>query len=139
MAKSDGKQYESLVEEIYTILTTGDKHASVERNVLLDGPDGPREIDVLLRSRIAEMPLLTIVECRDHKRRLDVTAIDAFQSKIADVRANKGVIVAREGFTGTAIKKARRLGITLCTASNARETLSLIRVQRAGLDFLNTA
>lgn len=129
MQKNTGKQYEALLHEIYTALASNDQFASVERDVFLDGTDGPRQIDVLIRSQVAGMPLKTVIECRDFKKRLDVTAVDAFQSKLIDVGANKGVLVSRNGFSGTAIKKARRVGITLCTASNASEILSSLGIQ----------
>lgn len=65
----------------------------------------------------------------DHKRLLDITAVDGFQSKITDVGANKGVLVSRRGFSTNAIRKAKRLGITLCTASNAVDILSALGQQ----------
>jgi hypothetical protein len=129
MARNSGIAFEKLLEEIYTALTANDELASVERNVHLEGLDGPRQIDVLIRSKVAGMSLKTIVECRDHNKRLDVTAVDSFQSKLVDVGANKGVLVARKGFSGTAIQKAKRVGITLCTASNAKEILLSLGIQ----------
>lgn len=129
MAKNDGKQFEELLREIYSALTANNSYTSVEKNVQLLGADGARQIDVLIRSEVAGMALMTVIECRDFNKRLDVTAVDAFQSKIVDVGANKGVLVARKGFSGTAIKKAKRVGITLCTASNAQEILLSLGVQ----------
>ena len=123
MARNDGVQYEALLHEIFTVLAADDQFTRVERNVQLPGHAGPRQIDVLITSQVVGMPLKTIVECRDHNRILDVTAIDAFQSKLVDVGASKGVLVSRKGFSGTATKKAKRVGITLCTASNAAEIL----------------
>lgn len=129
MARNDGKQFEALLHDIYTALVSNEQYSSVERDVQLDGHDGPRQIDVLIRSQVAGMPLKTVIECRDFNKRLDVTAVDAFQSKLVDVGANKGVLVSRRGFSGTAIKKAKRVGVTLCTASNAAEILSSLGMQ----------
>lgn len=129
MARNDGKQFEELLHDIYTILAANDHYTSVERNVQLDGQDGSRQIDVLIRSKVAGIALKTVVECRDHNKRLDVIAVDAFQSKLTDVGANKGVLVSRKGFSGTAIKKAKRVGITLCTASNAADILLSLGLQ----------
>ena len=124
MAHNNGSQFEILLQEIYSVLVSNEQFTQVERNVQLPGLDGPRQIDVLITSQVAGMPLKTVVECRDHNRILDVTAIDAFQSKLVDVSANKGVLVSRKGFSGTAKKKAKRVGITLCTAADARNILS---------------
>ena len=126
MAHNNGSQFEILLQEIYSVLVSNEQFTQVERNVQLPGLDGPRQIDVLITSQVAGMPLKTVVECRDHNRILDVTAIDAFQSKLVDVSANKGVLVSRKGFSGTAKKKAKRVGITLCTAADARNILSTL-------------
>ncbi len=129
MARNDGKEFEELLREIYSALTANDCYSTVEKNIQLPGADGPRQIDVLIRSEVAGMPLMTVIECRDFNKKLDVTAVDAFQSKLVDVGANKGVLVARKGFSGTAIHKAKRVGITLCTASNAHEILLSLGIQ----------
>ena len=98
-------------------------YASVEHDVQLPGEDGPRQIDVLIRAKVASLNLLTIIECRDHTRRLDITDVDAIHSKMQDVRASKAVLVSRAGFSKKAQYKARRLGIALCVASSARDKL----------------
>jgi hypothetical protein len=110
-----GDEFERLTERIFKIMTAG-PGVSVERNVQMPGVDGPRQVDVVVRSSVGPISLTTIVECRDHGRRLNVTAVDGFHSKMQDVRASKGVIVARRGFSSKAIQKARRLGITIMVA-----------------------
>ncbi len=121
--RDDGKPFERLTHEIFSMLIENPAYMSVEHDVQLGGQDGPRQIDVLIRARVASLDLLTIIECRDHARRLDVTAIDGLHSKMQDVRASKAVLVARTGFSAAAQRKARRLGITLCIASSARASL----------------
>ena len=89
-----GKIFESLVYQIFDAISKTTGYDSVEMDVALEGPDGPRQIDVLIRSKIAGMSILTVIECKDHSRRLDVTFVDALASKMNDVKANKGVLVA---------------------------------------------
>lgn len=110
----DGKQFEKLTAHVFEVLTKNEA-VSVEKDALLDGIDGPRQIDVLMRSRIAGIDILTIVECRDYGKRLDVTHLDALHSKMQDVKADKAVLVSRKGFSKKATKKAARIGVTLCT------------------------
>ena len=121
-----GREFEGLVFEIYQVISNTHPNNSVEMDIHLESPDGLRQIDVLIRSEIAGMPILTIIECKDHKRNLDVTFVDALVSKMADVNANKGVLVARKGFSNGALKKARRLGITMCVADDASHKLRKI-------------
>ena len=92
---------------------------SIHRNVSLPGMDGARQIDVLITSKVAGIEIKTIVECKDYNKKVDVKVIDGFHSVMQDVGAHKGVVVSRKGFSSTAIKKAKRLGISLFTAHKA--------------------
>jgi len=47
--RNDGKPFEKLTKRVFEILTQDDGHAQVELDVKLDGADGPRQIDVLVR------------------------------------------------------------------------------------------
>jgi len=114
--KNTGKDFESLSHKIFSLLSNEDRYTSVELDVQLDSPDGKRQFDVVIRSKVSGLNLLTVIECRDYNKRLDVSNVDGFYSKLTDVNANKGVLVSRKGFSKTAKQKADRLGITLCTA-----------------------
>ncbi len=127
--KKTGKPYEQFVHDIYTILASDDRFTSVEKDVELIGHDGPRQIDVLLRSKVANLELLTVIECRDYTKRLDIIHLDAFHSKLVDVKASKGVLVSRKGFSKKAISKANRVGISLCVADTSDQLLSSIDIQ----------
>lgn len=123
MARNDGRDFELMVRDLFDMLNKNPSYTSVEHNVQLVGHDGPRQIDILIRAQVTSLDLLTIIECRDHTRRLDVTTVDALHSKMQDVRASKAVLVSRAGFSKKAQQKAERLGITLCIAAVAREAL----------------
>lgn len=124
--KNTGKQFEEQTEQVFKLLCEMESGSEVSRDVQLKGIDGPRQIDVLLRSTVAGLGIITIVECRDFGSRLSVTHIDALHSKMLDVQANKAVLVSKRGFSGTARKKAARLGITLCTLNNPMSELGNI-------------
>lgn len=115
----NGTKFEELTAEIFEHLRKDKRFETVEHDVFLEGKDGPRQIDVLLKGKVGPLDILTIVECKDYNKNVNVTAIDALHSKMQDVNAHKAVLVARKGFTKTAIKKAKRLGISLCTAHSA--------------------
>lgn len=116
--KNTGKEFEDLTATIFEALSKDNNYESVERDVLLEGPDGKRQIDVLLRGKMGPFDCMTIIECKDYNKNVNVTAIDALHSKMQDVKAQKAVFVARKGFSSTAKSKAKRLGISLCTAHN---------------------
>ena len=114
-----GTKFEKLTERIFALLVKNPEYEKVEHNVKLEGKDGSRQIDVLIISEIANMKIKTIVECKDYSGKVSVGVVDVLRSVMEDVNANKGVIVSANGFSSTAIKKARRLGISLYTAHEA--------------------
>ncbi|MDO8971924.1 MAG: restriction endonuclease, partial [Saprospiraceae bacterium] len=111
----EGLKFEHLATEVFTILCKDREFEKVEHNVFLDGPDGPRQIDVLISGSVGPFEVKTIIECKDYDNNVNVIAVDALYSKLLDVNAQKAVLVARKGFTSGAKKKAKRLGISLCT------------------------
>ncbi|MBC8377171.1 MAG: restriction endonuclease [FCB group bacterium] len=116
----ESRQFELLTKEMFELLRNDPKIEEVEHDVRLKGADGRRQIDVVLRGKVGPINILTIVECKDWNKKIDVQTLDAFHSKAQDVRANKAVVVSRKGFTKTAIAKAKRLGIVLCTLHDVR-------------------
>ncbi|MEW8626987.1 MAG: restriction endonuclease [Candidatus Thiodiazotropha sp.] len=114
-----GKQFERLTEKIFCQLVKNPEYENVEHDVLLDGKDGARQIDVLITAQVAGIELKTIVECKDYKGKVSIGEIDKLHSVIQDVNANKGVVVSSNGFSSKAINKAKRLGISLYTAHEA--------------------
>lgn len=116
---NNGKEFESLVVKIYNSLKKQPEHENIQHNIRLKGKDGYRQIDILITSQIANFDIKTIIECKDYSKKVDVKTIDALHSLLQDVNANKGVVISRKGFTKTAINKAKRLGILLCTAHEA--------------------
>lgn len=130
---NNGKQYENLTARVYDILLENESLSNVEQDQKLDGPDGPRQIDVLIRSKVAGLEILTIVECRDYARPLDIGHVDGLHSKMQDVKAQKAVLVSPNGFSAMATKKANRLGFSLATlGATVGETSQL---KAAGLDL----
>jgi Restriction endonuclease len=111
-----GEDLEVLVERIMGLLTQGESATSVERDVQVEGPDGSRQVDVLVHSRVGPLAIDTVIECKDYAGKVNVMAVDALHSKMQDLQANKAVLVARKGFSKTAAQKAARLGISLFRA-----------------------
>lgn len=92
-------------------------------------------MDDCIRSSVAGYYVLTIVECRDHKSRRNVTQVDGVHSKQLEVGAHKAVLVSRSGYSKTARQKASRLGISLYNAGEAADAPSSYPlVTRAILD-----
>ena len=115
----EGKEFEDLTAEIFEALRNDPQYESVEKDVKLQGADCDRQIDVLLRGKVGPFENITIIECKDYNKVVDITKVDALDSVRRDVNAAKAVLVARKGFSKSAVQKAKRLGIRLCTAHSA--------------------
>lgn len=116
-----GKEFENLTAEIFEALRTNPQYESVKKDVKVAGLDCDRQIDVLLRGKVGPFDNITIVECKDYNKLVNITTVDALDSVRRDINADKAVLVSRKGFTKKAIHKAKRLGIKLCTAHSAAD------------------
>jgi hypothetical protein len=65
-----------------------------------------RQIDITVKQKVGQYNILIAIDCKDYKTPVDVGEVEAFKSKVKDIHANKGVMVAANGFTGT----AKRIG-----------------------------
>lgn len=116
---NDGKAFEAEVADFYRLAVANNPSSIVTQNRRISGPDGDREFDVVIQTQVADMTLTTVIECKDYGRLVNVTTVDAFSSKLDDIRAAKGVLVSRKGFTRSALEKAKRLNISACTLDRA--------------------
>jgi hypothetical protein len=114
-----GKGFENLTAEIFEALKNNPQYETVEKDVKVAGADCDRQIDVLLRGKVGPFDNITIIECKDYNKPVNITTVDALDSVRRDINADKAVLVSRKGFTKKAIHKAKRLGIRLCTAHSA--------------------
>jgi len=82
-----------------------------------------REIDVLIESEVGPYNIKIAVEAKDHKRKLDVTHIEAMigKYKSSAVQVNKVVIISHRGFTEEAKKRAEQENIELKILSEAMD------------------
>lgn len=134
-----GTDFEELAKRLFSALSAKEEFTSVEGpKVHLPGRDVAREFDVVLRSKVAGIDILTVIECRDYGKKLDITHLDGFVSKMEDVNANKGILVSRKGFSKSAIQKAERLGVSLYVAKSADpdEVSGLIEEASGGLPIV---
>ncbi len=70
----------------------------------------PREIDIKVTNKKNSQEKM-LIECRDHKRKQDVTWIDELDGKARSLGFSKIVAVSSSGFSKTAEKEAKSRGI----------------------------
>lgn len=114
------REFEELVKKIYAQATP---EATVRHNYFILGKSGSRrQIDVSIEARQGLHNYLTVVECKDYARPVGIGDVDAFATKIRDVRADKGVMVSSKGFDEGARGQAKENNITLFSYRQASET-----------------
>lgn len=86
-----------------------------------------REVDICIEKSIGGHLVRVCIECRDHKRKADVTWVEAMKAKHERLPTNALVLVSREGFTREAEEVANKYGI---------ETLPFKKIDAASVDRL---
>ncbi|MBO2450750.1 restriction endonuclease [Actinomadura barringtoniae] len=102
---------------IYFVRSHLDSDVAVTESAVL--PDrtgaGPREVDVLITSRVGNGEVRIGVECRDHQKTPDVAWVEQVRAKQLDLELDRMVLVSSSGFTSGAVAKARYYNIELVT------------------------
>lgn len=108
------KLFESIVSDIQKKISPD---AKITRNGKFHGKRSQtlREIDIAIQQKIGQYDIFIAVDCKDYKRPIDVGILGTFIDLVNDVGANKGVMVASNGFTDSAKKRAVEAGIIIYT------------------------
>ena len=93
-----------------------DPSAQIEVGAWANGPDGRRDLDVLIRPREGSSAPSVVIECKDWNRPIGIGFIDALDSKRKDISAAIAMICSNSGFTEEALHKAARVGIPALAA-----------------------
>lgn len=137
-----GRSYERV---LYDFIKKISPNSNVTHGAWVDGPDGAREIDVLIEAKINGEQIKLLMECKDYskKRRLGIGVVDAFESKLKDMNATGGAICSNADFSQPARNKAKRLSIGLIgllknnlgTGYEVQDTLERIEIQGSVNNF----
>lgn len=74
-----------------------------------------RQCDVWVNAKFGGVyPVKIYISCKNHKRKLDIGDIDTFDGEIKARRPDTGVIYSKSGFTESAIRKGKAMGISCC-------------------------
>jgi hypothetical protein len=112
-ALNRGDAYQNAVASVAESI---DPSADVEVGAWTNGPDGRRDLDVVIRPKPAGSAPLVVIECKDWNRPIGIAFIDALDSKRRDIGASIAMICSNSGFTTDALRKAARVGIPALAA-----------------------
>lgn len=107
--RSTGSEFEESTLKVLRLLGYEVKH-----NVTLEGS----QIDLLAEYKTGVIPLRLMVECKDEDQNVGIEAIKQFSGALSPVRGklvDKGLLVAKSGFTRAAKELGDAAGIQLVT------------------------
>ena len=79
------------------------------------------QIDVLVRQSTGLQPIHTAIECKYLQRKVTAAGVSKLATTIEDIGVEKGVMIAKEGFTKGAIQLARAKNISLVEMREPRD------------------
>lgn len=89
-----------------------DPNSSVTHNeALRDLLGNKRQFDVVIRGTFGGHAVLGVVECKDHNRKKNPDAVEAFATKCKNLGADLKIMVSRLGFTKKALVVAKQENI----------------------------
>ena len=107
------RTFEHLVAAIQEATHSG---ATVRWNETING----RKFDVTIRTPIGAVEELTVVECKDTRRRVPVEKVDALVTKACDAGATLAVMVSQNGYQDGCREVAQRHGVQLLTLNEVK-------------------
>lgn len=99
------KEYE---QEVFNELRNRYPDASILYNQKVLGciSGVERQIDILMEEENFDSPIRTIIDTKKHSSRIDIKDVESFLGMMADVKADKGMLISLKGYTKGAIKRA---------------------------------
>ena len=109
--------------QVATIHAKSCKGAVVQHNRHVIGKAGRcRQLDVSIEQPAGPYRMLIVVECKRTRRPVEIGEVEAFVTKLKDVSASRGVMVAPAGFDAGAQAAAAEHGIQLLSYREASKT-----------------
>ena len=101
--ETPGSAFEKLTAAIQRMM---DPNAAVAHDVwIVDRIGQRRQFDVVVTGKFGGQDMLGVIECKDYSKKVGIGEVDAFITKSNDVNASFKVLVARRGFTRSALEK----------------------------------
>jgi hypothetical protein len=97
---------------------------SAATNVRIDGVRTRHEVDVVVRSKHAGFDVLWLVECKCWKAAIPKDKVLTLRSIMDDTGADRGFIMAENGYQSGAFEASRFTNVTLASLTDLKSTLA---------------
>ena len=114
--KNTGKNYESLVEQVFLELMRQDnvENIKVEKNKVLQGKSTKHEIDVYWEFKVGSINYVTIIQAKDWENKVPQSEVLLLKAILDDIPGQpRGILVTKTGYQSGAIETAKINGIIL--------------------------
>jgi hypothetical protein len=95
-----------------------------------------RQIDILITEKVAGFEVKVVVDCKYFSTKIDVAEVDAFVGFLSDVRASKGIMITKTGYTEAAHNRAtfdtRDIELRILNFSDLEAFQSFLAIPYAG-------
>jgi restriction system protein len=95
-----------------------------ETNVAVQGVRTTHDVDVFVNSRHVGFTVVWIIECKHWKRRVTKLHVLALREIVADLGADRGILLSEGGFQSGAVEAATLTNVHINSLVNLRETAS---------------
>jgi len=109
---------------------------STQENVKIPGARGEHNIDVYVKFDKFSFNCVWIIECKNWNSNITKEKVLALQSIVQDIGADKGIIVAKQGFQSGAIKCARKTNVILTNFDDLKDYITE-EIKHHGWDVLS--
>ncbi len=114
------KRFETLVAKLQQAFTP-DAEVTLDNSIQGHRSGISRQIDISVRRSVGQFSILIVIDCKDYKDRVDVKDVEEFIGLVEDVGANKGALVAANGYTEAAKTRAQDAGLDLYRLVDAED------------------
>jgi hypothetical protein len=99
------KEYENIVFEALSI---HHMHDLLKQDFHIIGKYSKRsrQIDIYIQQNINNIEFITIIDCKNYNKKINVKTVESFISMVEDVGADYGIIISELGFTKSALLRA---------------------------------
>lgn len=126
-------EFQTFILKIYQQMSSKNDKVTESAMIRERGDGTPREIDILVESRIFGVNIKIAIECRGRKNKDDIEWIDGLIGKYRDLGINRIVAVSNSGFSQSALKKAADNNIDTLTLKEALATDWPMQFTRLGM------
>jgi hypothetical protein len=112
--EKNSQLFEALVKLIQESFRDRPATEILQRHSLVNKGDRKRNFDVVVKTEANNQPILIVIECKDHGKKVEAKEIEAFNSKCERIEGlNVKKFVSSKGYQADAVNAARDFNIRL--------------------------